>query len=73
MAYATQTRRAAEGASAWQWLGDLRGSLSERVAKYRLYRATLNELDSLSDRELADLGIHRADIGGIASEAAYSR
>jgi uncharacterized protein YjiS (DUF1127 family) len=34
---------------------------------------TLRELNSLSDRDMADLGIHRAMISEIAYEAAYGR
>jgi len=39
-------------------------------AAYRVYRTTLNELRALSDRELADLGMHRAGLKAIAAEAA---
>lgn len=41
-------------------------------ADYRLYLSTVRELQQLSDRELADLGIHRASIAGIARESVYS-
>lgn len=41
------------------------------VANYRLYRETLAELESLSDRELSDLGIARTSIRGIARESVY--
>ncbi len=44
-----------------------RKSLAER----RLYRATVSELSQLTDRELADLGIHRASIRDIARESVY--
>ena len=36
-------------------------------------RRTVAELNSLTDRELADLGIHRADIRQIAIQAAYGK
>jgi uncharacterized protein YjiS (DUF1127 family) len=39
----------------------------------RVYWQTVAELRALSDRELADLGIARAAIPGIAHEAAYGR
>lgn len=42
-------------------------------ARYRAYRNTLNELQSLSSRELADLGLSRACVRDVAREAAYSR
>lgn len=37
----------------------------------RLYARTVAELNALSDRELADLGIARVSIRDIAHEAAY--
>jgi uncharacterized protein YjiS (DUF1127 family) len=46
------------------------GSLTDRIARYRRYNRTVKELSFLSDRELADLGIHRVDIRRIAREAA---
>ena len=46
-------------------------SATNRVAKYRLYRKTVNELSALSSRELDDLGLNRSMIKRIALEAAY--
>jgi uncharacterized protein YjiS (DUF1127 family) len=46
-------------------------ALREQMAKRALYRKTLSELQSLTGRELADLGIHRSAIRGIAYEAAF--
>ena len=37
----------------------------------RDYRRTLNELDSLSDRDLADIGIHRGQIPALARQHVY--
>ena len=45
--------------------------LRARRAQYATYRTTMRELESLSDRELADLGIARATIRSIAYQAAY--
>ncbi|WP_255449548.1 DUF1127 domain-containing protein [Shimia ponticola] len=42
-------------------------------ARYALYRTTLNELQALSNRELADLGLSRANLGSIAYETAYGK
>ena len=67
MAYATQSDRAFGAATT-----GLRGAIAERLARYRTYRQTVNELASLSDRELADLGLSRADIGAVARDAAYA-
>lgn len=71
MAFANESRSAHEGLSFLQRAADLRADLLERIAQYRLYRATLNELGSLSDRDLADLGLHRAMIADVAREASY--
>ncbi len=45
--------------------------LVRRYSQYRSYRQTLDELQSLSDRELADLGVHRSQLRSIAYRAAY--
>lgn len=42
-----------------------------RQAKKRVYRETLNELEGLSGRELADLGMSRSGLKAVAYEAAY--
>lgn len=47
------------------------GGLTKRFANYKTYRTTLEELQNLSDRELADLGIHRSTLRSIAYRAAY--
>ena len=49
----------------------LRDRLADAAAKRRVYRTTVSELDALSTRELADLGLSRSMIKGIAYEAAY--
>lgn len=45
--------------------------LRQTFAQYRLFRQTVAELDQLNDRELADLGISRLQIGEIARESVY--
>jgi uncharacterized protein YjiS (DUF1127 family) len=42
-------------------------------AQRRLYRQTFSELNALSSRELADLGINRTMVKSIAYEAAYGK
>ena len=37
----------------------------------RLYRQTLKELSALSDRDLDDLGLHRANLNQVAWQAAH--
>ena len=73
MAYTTHTAGSTAAPSLWQRLGDLRATLNARAAQYRLYRSTVSELASLSDRDLADLGLHRSMIRDVATEAAYAR
>ncbi|MEO0378665.1 MAG: DUF1127 domain-containing protein [Pseudomonadota bacterium] len=41
-----------------------------RHATRRIYRTTLGELNALSNRELADLGMHRSELKRVAWEAA---
>jgi uncharacterized protein YjiS (DUF1127 family) len=41
-------------------------SVFSRVRAYLRYRDTVAQLSRLSDRDLADLGISRSDIQGIA-------
>ena len=72
MAYLTHsTHRPVQGISLWQRLSALRSTLSERAARERLYRSTIRELDGLSDRDLADLGIARGNVRSVAHEAAH--
>ncbi|WP_238364267.1 DUF1127 domain-containing protein [Mesobacterium pallidum] len=46
---------------------------SDRAARRQVYRQTYNELAALSQRDLADLGISRGQIGSISYEAAYGK
>ncbi len=43
--------------------------LKSRVATWKRYSRTVSELQNLSNRELADLGIARTDINRIAKDA----
>ncbi len=45
--------------------------LRDYMARRSVYRQTLNELDQLSDRDLSDLGMSRANIRSVAYEAAW--
>ncbi|MBS1303831.1 DUF1127 domain-containing protein [Loktanella sp. SALINAS62] len=56
-----------------QRFAGMRAQIAEAAAKRRVYRTTLTELSALSNRELADLGIARSMIKGIAIEAAYGK
>jgi uncharacterized protein YjiS (DUF1127 family) len=44
-------------------------TLKTRITAWKRYSRTVSELESLSNRELADLGISRTDIGRIARDA----
>lgn len=48
----------------------LRDHLRAHHRRNAIYRKTVNELSGLSNRELADIGISRAQIDEIAREAA---
>ncbi len=67
MTYTTHTQRA----SLWQHLSDLRADLGARRAQDRAYRTTVDELSALSNRDLLDMGIDRADIDTIARQHVY--
>lgn len=43
--------------------------LKTRIATWKRYSRTVSELQSLSNRELADLGIMRGDIQRVAKDA----
>ncbi|PYE82536.1 DUF1127 domain-containing protein [Pseudoroseicyclus aestuarii] len=70
MAYATDTRTLGTPTFG-QRVSAVRATLADRAAKNKVYRTTMVELGALSDRDLADLGIARSMIKGIAYEAAY--
>jgi uncharacterized protein YjiS (DUF1127 family) len=45
-------------------------SAVDAVAAWRNARATANALDDLTDRQLADIGLHRGDIAEVAETLA---
>lgn len=69
MALLTDTSRAHSGFA--QRINDAVSRLANRYANYRLYRRTYEELASLSNAELDDLGISRYDIDRIARDSVY--
>ncbi|MBA3448634.1 MAG: DUF1127 domain-containing protein [Pseudaminobacter sp.] len=44
-------------------------NLIRNYRNWRRFRETVNELSRLSNRELNDLGINRADIAAVANKA----
>ncbi len=49
------------------WIARIRKSMAD----YRIYRQTMEELQSLSDRELNDLGLSRTVLRDVARQAVY--
>ena len=71
MAYVNSTRSL--NISFADRLGNLAKSMKLALHRRRLFNQTVRELNVLSDRELADLGIHASMIKQIAAEAAYGK
>lgn len=71
MTYATQSGHAVASTSIWQRLSDLAMGLGQRRAQGQAYHTTVRELSAMSERDLTDIGIHRADIPTIAQQVAY--
>ncbi len=75
MAFAnTNTRPAARNSGlvdALAGLGAFFGSIVDSFRRYRVYQATFEALNNLSDAELRDLGISRHEISRVAGEAAF--
>jgi uncharacterized protein YjiS (DUF1127 family) len=71
MAYVNSTRTVSSALA--DRMGDLLNSARHALHRRRVYTTTLNELNSLSDRDLSDLGLHRSTIAAVAREAAYGK
>ena len=69
MAFITETRT--HGITLVQRFTVLLENIAAARAQRKVYTTTVDELDNLSNRELADLGLTRASIKSIAYEAAY--
>ncbi|MEM8632241.1 MAG: DUF1127 domain-containing protein [Pseudomonadota bacterium] len=67
MAYANDIKQ--EGARLSDAPARLARTIAQRWRAHRAYRTTLNELRSLSDRELNDLGLNQSMLRSIAREA----
>lgn len=70
MAYASQSTSPRQ-TGLFSRLQRLRDALNTVMQQRAVYSRTLQELQALSNRELADLGIHRSEIPRIAAEAAF--
>lgn len=71
MAYVSSSRAAGNGVV--ERLGNVVRVVRDMIERRRVYNRTLRELRALSNRELADLGLHRAMITRVAAEAAYGK
>lgn len=71
MAYANVTRTGEWGIG--HMVGTFLAKLNDQRRRNAVYRQTVRELNVLSDRDLADLGIARPMIKSVAYEAAYGR
>jgi uncharacterized protein YjiS (DUF1127 family) len=69
MAYVNSSRSLSVSVS--DRLGNIAKSVKLALHRRRLFNQTVRELNALSDRELADLGIHGSMIKDIAKQAAY--
>ncbi|TCS67158.1 DUF1127 domain-containing protein [Primorskyibacter sedentarius] len=69
MAYATHTSRPQSAFAAR--INVALDNIRTRLERRRVYKRTLAELQSLSSRELADLGLNRSMLTRIAYQAAY--
>ena len=69
MDIAANTTHVATGLNGSWFSALVHGGLT-KLRQFRSYHQTLEELRSLNDRELADLGLSRAMFRQIASEAA---
>lgn len=70
MAYVNTT--SAQTPSFFARIGTTLDALATRYKRYRMYRQTLNGLSELSNRELNDLGLSRANLRSVAWESANS-
>jgi uncharacterized protein YjiS (DUF1127 family) len=71
MAYVTSNRTATSSLGAR--FAEMGKQATEAFVAWRLYRRTLNELQDLSPRELADLGLNRAMLRQAAFDAVYGK
>jgi uncharacterized protein YjiS (DUF1127 family) len=69
MAYLNSTRATSFGIG--ERIATVFRSIRDAMQRRRVYQQTLRELNTLSNRELADLGLHRAMLTRVAIEAAY--
>ncbi|KUF08689.1 DUF1127 domain-containing protein [Pseudoponticoccus marisrubri] len=70
MAYASNASAPAQSGLAAR-INNIVADLRARSARRKVYNQTYRELQSLSNRELADLGLSRSEIRRVAYQAAF--
>ncbi|WP_439140105.1 DUF1127 domain-containing protein [Roseicyclus sp.] len=73
MAYVTSNRTISNGMGLGARLTEIGKDIIAAWRAHRVYRETLTELQALSTRELADLGLNPSMLRNIALEAAYGK
>lgn len=73
MAYVTSNRTISNGMGLGARLTEIGKDIVAALRSYRVYRETLTELQALSTRELADLGLNASMLRSIALQAAYGK
>jgi uncharacterized protein YjiS (DUF1127 family) len=76
MAYASDARLVQPRAAQAGVIGKLQAvasDLSQRYARYRVFRDTVNDLAILPNSVLADMGLNRSQIRSVAYEYAYGQ
>ena len=71
MAYVTSNRTISNGMGLGARLNEIGKVIAAAWRAHRVYRETLAELQALSARELADLGLNASMLRSVALEAAY--
>lgn len=72
MAYVNTTHRIAQDTLSDRFAAVVK-AVKTAIQRRRIYNQTVRELNALTSRELADLGIHRSMITRLALEAAYGK
>ncbi|MBW6418735.1 DUF1127 domain-containing protein [Celeribacter sp. PS-C1] len=70
MAHYNDTARIAAGVGLIDTVRDIIEGMRSSIARQRAFAKTYNELNALSDHELADIGLGRSDIMDIARSTA---
>ncbi|WP_112324039.1 DUF1127 domain-containing protein [Oceanibium sediminis] len=71
MAFFTDTTTTTAGNGLFARIARVFARIQQSLAESREFRRTYNELNSLSDRELADLGLNRMDLSRVARDTVY--